>query len=1022
MNLTRFALDNERLVGLLTALSMAAGVAFYLDFPSKEDPEVTVREAVVTALYPGMSPERVEDLITRKLEKKIRLIPEVEHIQASSKAGMAIVHVIVSDRFFDMARIWQDLRNKMNDVREDLPEGTAGPFVNDEFGDVYVATVAITAAGFSMHELRDVARAARDEIYSLDGVKKVVLHGAQREQVYLETSDARLARYGISPIELERTLRDQNVILPGGSVDTGLLSVAIEPSGSFETVEDIENLLIRIPATGDVAYLKDLVRVNRAYVDPPETKAYFGGRPAVVLAVSMMKGGNVLEFGPRLRERVKRIEAGLPVGYQMEFATYQARYVAESVQGVALNVYETLGIVLVVVMVFLGVRTGLIVGTVVPMTMLLTIVIMRVLGIELQRVSLATLIIALGLLVDNGIVMAEEIGRRLREGEDRRDAAIAAGRSLAIPLLTSSITTILAFMPLALAPDDTGEYLRSMTIVIAVTLLCSWLLAVCVTPLLCVRWMQPEILTPEQIARAYEGRMFQIYRALLERVLRRPVSFVSAIGAALASSVVLLEEVPQQFMPNSPRSQFMIYVDLPAGYGFHATDAEVRRLLDWLGDEETNPEVASHVAYVGYGGPRFFVPLSPRDAAPNVAFVLVNTKSVEAVDALLDRTRRRMTEHHPVVFSRVKKFWLGTSETGLVKIRVSGQHRDRLAALGEDVRSALRAIPGTIDVHSDWENRVSKVRIRVDQPRARRAGVSSREVATSLNGYFSGEYVTDYREADRVIPVVFRAIDSERRNLDRVRSLNIYSEGRGADVGLLQVADFEARTQLSRIERRDLARTITISAKHAWLQAAQLEEELAPALERLSSELPLGYSLQLDGETKDANDANQALAAFVPHALAAMVVILVWQFNSFLKPAIVFITIPITFIGAIAGLWLTDSYLGFMATLGFLSLAGIIINNAIVLLETIQSEIDSGETPYDAVVFASVSRFQPVMMTTLTTVLGLIPLMVPADPLFSAMAVVISFGIGFGTLLTLLAVPALYALFFRVEFPARARV
>ena len=1017
MDLTRFALDNARVVGLLTVLLMLAGVAVYLNFPSKEDPEVTVREAVVTAAFPGMPPERIEELITRKIEKKIRLIPEVEHVKSTSKTGISITHVVVYDEFFEMKPIWQNLRNKMNDVRSELPEGTLGPQVDDEFGDVYVATIALTGSGFDLVEMHDVAKGLRDELYTIDGAKKVVIHGDVPERIELVTTNARLARYGLSPDALIANLRNQNVILPGGTVDTGLLAITIEPSGNFESLDAIRRMPIELPTSAEIVYLEDIVEVRRGLVDPAPTRAYFDGEPAIVLAVSMMKGRNVLEFGPRLRKRVAELEGALPIGYQLEFATYQARYVAESVQGVALNVYETLGIVLAVVMFFLGLRTGLIVGTVVPMTMLVTLVVMRVVDIELQRVSLATLIIALGLLVDNGIVIAEEIGRRLREGEDRRDATIDAGRTLALPLLTSSITTILAFMPLAMAPDDSGEYLRSMSQVILITLMASWLLAVLVTPLMCFRWLKPVEMTQEEIDHQYDGRLFVAYRRLLLAVMRRKELFVGTVLLALVFSLGLLQSIPQQFMPNSPRSQFMIYLDLPAGYGASATNAEVKRFVKWLSDERVNPEITNSVAYVGYGGPRFFVPLSPRDMGENVAFVLVNTDSVESVEAVMDRARTRLFEEHAAVFPRLKQFWLGTSETGLVKLRVTGPDAEELAAIGERVEALYRSVDGTVDVHNDWENRITKVRVAVDQTRARHAGVNSRDIAASLNAFFSGEPVTVYREGDKVIPVALRADEQERGRLDQLYNTNVYSGQGDGNVALLQVADLEEVTELSRIRRRDLSRAITISAKHAWLQAAELEAAMASGLEALRAELPPGYRVEKDGETKDADDANAALGAYVPHALAAMVIILVWQFNSFLKPIIVFTTIPITFIGAIGGLWITGAYLGFMAILGFLSLAGIIINNAIVLLETTQSEIDSGASPFDAVIGASISRFQPVMMTTLTTVLGLIPLMVPPDPLFAGMAIVISFGIGVGTLLTLLIVPSLYAILYRVPVP-----
>uniref|UniRef100_UPI002603A058 efflux RND transporter permease subunit n=1 Tax=Pelagibius sp. TaxID=1931238 RepID=UPI002603A058 len=778
--------------------------------------------------------------------------------------------------------------------------------------------------------------------------------------------------------------------------------------------------VITIPATEQVAYLRDVLSVSRAYQDPPQALAYYNGQPAIVLAVSMQKKGvNVLDFGPRVKAKVAEIEAELPIGYALDFATYQADYVAESVDGVTLNVYETLGIVLAMVMLFLGWRTGLIVGSIVPLTMLVSLVFMSVLGIELERVSLATMIIALGLLVDNGIVIAEDIGRRMAAGASRQEAALGTGRQLSLPLLTSSLTTILAFLPLMLASDSSGEYMRSMSLVIMIALMSSWLLAMCFTPLLCVWFMGEPKTTPAQVKAAYDGRVYQIYKAVLRWLLRARIPFVIAVAAGLVGGFTLLAQVPQQFFPESSRNQFYIYLDLPNGATTKATAETVQKVVAWLGDEEVNPEVVSNVAYVGYGGPRFFVPLAPRDEDPHVAFILVTASDVEAVDPLIERSRLYLAENHPEAYGRLKKFFLGNSETGLLEVRLRGRDLETVAAYGKEVEAALRAVPGALDIHNNWENRTTKVLVEIDQVRARRAGVTSEEIAQSLNTFFTGEAVTAYREGDQIIPIVLRANDAERTNMDRLRSIEVYSASGGHSVLLSEVADFVPVNQYSRIERYNLKRTVTVQAKHSWLQAVELLAAVEPALQRIEARLPAGYSIEVGGEPEDAAKGEQALFEFVPHCLALIVLILVWQFNSFTKPVIIFITIPLSFVGAAVGLLATGAFMGFMAMLGFLSLAGIIINNAIVLLDQIKVEIEQGATPYDAVINASVSRLQPVMMTTLTTILGLLPLMLPPDPLFFAMAVVIAAGLSVGTILTLATVPVLYTLFNGVKIPSK---
>ncbi|MGD8503739.1 MAG: efflux RND transporter permease subunit, partial [Syntrophobacterales bacterium] len=911
-----------------------------------------------------------------------------------------------------------DLRNKMDDVRPELPEGTIGPFVDDEFGDVSVVLVALTAEGFSMAEMRDVARDIQDDFYTIPGIRKVELHGVQSERVFLEISNARLAQYGLSPTELAQTLMKQNIILPGGSVDTGAVELVVEPSGNFESVEDIENVVIRLPSSNQVAYLKDIATVKRAYIDPPTQKVYYDGKPAIILAVEQMeKGVNVLDFTPRVQKRVEEWQNRLPIGYQVDVAFYQAKYVKESVSGVFKNLIQTLVTVLAVVMLFLGLRTGLIVGTIVPLTMIVTLVWMRVLGLELHRITLATLIISLGLLVDNGIVMAEEVGRRMLEGEERRDAAINAGKTLALPLLTSTLTTILAFVPLAMAPNVTGEYLSSMATVIAITLLTSWVLANMVTPLNCYWFLKPKALTEEEIQAQYQKPMYQIYKRLLTFALNNRIVVLGVVAGLMFGAITLMGLVRKQFMPDSERDQYMIYLDVPAGYGSNAMDRTAVRFLEWLEDEKANPEVTSSIAYVGYGGPRFFQTFGPRAPAPNISFILVTTKDFDSIFSSMDKTREYLAQNFPEVYPRIKTFWLGANETGLIEVRISGPGHDKIYEISQQVEGALRDIPGTEGIYSDWENRVSKVFVDIDQPRARRAGVTSEEIANSLNAFFSGSPITDYREEDKAIPVMLRAIGAERKTLDRLRTVEVYSSTRKDNVPLTQVANLRTEVMYNQIYRRNLLPTVTVEAKHLWLQAAELEEALSPALDKIMEDLPPRHFWEWGGESENSAKAQNALKIFIPHALGAMILLMVWQFNSYAKPAIIFITIPLVLIGAAPGLLLTGAFFGFMAILGFLSLAGIIINNAIVLLDSIQNEIDGGAKPYDAVYTACLTRFKPVLMTTLTTILGLVSLMIPPDPMFFAMGVVISFGLAAGTLLTLVVVPVLYSMFFRVEIP-----
>ena len=1015
-NITRFALDYSRVTILFILFAAVFGTTVFLSYPKREDPSIVIREAVVTAAFPGMATQRVEDLITRKLEEKIREIPEVDEIRSDSKTGLSIVHVTVRDEIANLAAVWQDLRNKMNDIRGELPSGTKGPAVNDEFGLTAVATVALWADGFSLAEMREVARDLRDQLYGLDGIKRVELYGVQEERIYLEFSDARLSQFGVSPALIAQALVQQNIILPGGNVNVAGQKVAIEPSGNFRSVDDIRNVLVAIPGTERVVPLIDIATVTRGYVDPPDKPVFFNGKPAIVLSVSINDGVNSVEFGERLTRRLDAIENSLPIGYVLEYATYQPDLVDAAVDGAVNNLYQTLVIVLIVVVVFLGLRVGLIVGAFVPLTMLVSIIVMRLLDVELQRMSIASMIIALGLLVDNGIVVAEDIRNRIQKGDSARDAAVAGGKTLALPLLTSSLTTIFAFLPIVLQVGATGEYTLSLGQVLMTTLLASWFLAMFVTPALCA-WF---IKRPAARGGAkgpgedlYSGRFYQIYRGFLQTVLRRRAVFIVAVAVAFVAAGYGFRFVAQEFFPPNDRNQYLVYLDLPAGTDIATTSDVVQRLGGWLKDSKQNPEVTSVIGYVGSGGPRFFLSLAPLDADPHVAFMLVSTDSNDQVPELVRRTRRYLLDHAPEARGRVKQLWFGGSETGLVEVRLVGPDGDVLTDKADGLVGALSAIPGTLDIKQDWENKVLKVNVEVDQSRARRAGLTSQDIANSLATFIDGAAVTDYREGDKVIEVIGRGAADERGNLFNLPQINVYSSLTGEAVPLTQIASFRPEWAFSRIRRADQERTLTVSAKHQYLKANQLIAELQPALASL--ELPAGYRWEMGGEVENSAEAMEKLLANVPLAGALIIALLVWQFNSYRRATIILATIPLSLIGVVVGLLVMNAVFGFMVILGLLSLAGIVINNGIVLIDRIDSARAEGQSLNEAIVNAAVTRFRPILMTTITTILGLLPLIVSRDPLFFGMAIAIAFGLAVATVITLGLVPVLYSILFRAK-------
>jgi multidrug efflux pump len=1026
--ITRFSLDANRLTIVFIASVIILGLIQFFDFPRQEDPPIVIREVVVTAFFPGMEPAEMEELVTRRLEAELRTLPELDDIWSDSKHGVSIIHAETRDEFDDLDLIWQKVRNKMSDIAPHLPSGTIGPFVNDEFGLTAVATIALWSEGFSMADMRIVARDLRDRLYELPGIRKIDLHGVHQEQVFLKFSATRLAQFGITAGEIINTLVEQNIVLPGGRVDAAEQNVIVSPTGNFRSVDDIENVEFSIPRTQQIIRLRDILTVERGYADPPRDLAYYNGKRAIVISVSITPGVNSVAFGEQLTSKLKVLESQLPVGYVLEFATFQPDLVEAAVNGGLNNVYLTIVIVLVVVMLFLGVRTGLIVGSFVPLTMLLGMIVMRLVGIEFERVSIASSIIALGMLVDNGIVIAEDIRGRLERGEERRQACIETGRTLSIPLLTSSLTTILAFLPMLLMDGQTGEYAFSLPMVVILLLLSSWFLSMYVTPALCFWFMKVKVAPKPDVPvetgpvatsqssekDPYSKGFYRIYRGLLGGLLRmRIIVLIGAFAAIVLGGFIGSQLVREFFGPSTDRNQFLVYVDLPAGYRIETTDDTVQRLSAWLSNKEINPEVASTIAYVGSGGPRFFLVLSPVQPNPHVAFLVVNTETSDQVPGLMRRIRERFLDDFPEASGRVKQMWMGSAEPGFVEIRLYGPDPEYLYEKGNQLVDGLRAMPGSLDVRSDWENKTPAARIIVDQVQARRAGISSRDVAISLQSHADGLETTEYREGDIAIPVLARSVEEHRRELGDLWNVKVISSQTGKVVALTQIAEIEVESDFYRIARRNQERCLTVEVKHETLRAPELLAAAVPLIEEL--QLKPEYRWEVGGEIEQGAETMEKLMRWMPICVYGIFVLLIWQFNSFRRPLIIFITIPLAFTGGFIGLEIMRAPFDFFAMLGLLSLAGVIINNGIVLIDKIDSDRDEGGDPYTAVVNAALSRFRPILMTTVTTVCGLLPLIISVDPLFFAMAVILAFGLIFGTVLTLGVVPVLYAVLFRVK-------
>ncbi len=1023
MNLSVTALRYQSAVFLIAVLVMAYGAYSYFNLPAREDPEILVREAVVVTTYPGLEASRIEMLVTKPLEEAIISLPEIKEVRSTSMDGVSIIHPVLDDNYTDLGQIFDQLREKVQDAARNLPEGTNPPVLNDEFGDVAIITLALWGDDFEQRQLYDYAQHLRDQMLSIPGTKKIEIVGAQPQQIFIEFQDAVASQFGISPGELVAAIQNQNIILPGGQIDTGDTAFIISPTGDYRSLADIEATLLNVPGSEGLVRLGDVATVRHGYIDPPSNKAYFNGHEAVVLTVAMRSDQSVINYSRRASATIDELRTTLPAGLNFDVITYQADQVENAVYGVSVNMMQTLFIVLIVVVIFLGIRTGLVVGSIIPAVILATLGVMGIFGMQLERMSLATLIISLGLLVDNGIVIAEDFKRRLTEHGDRDRALQQTSSELAFPLLASSFTTIAVFLPLMIAQTASAEYTRSISQVIMISLSLSWVFAMTVTTTLCYHFVsvpappangaRPKPSLSEKVFAGAEN----VYGKILNLLLRFRWSYVGFMVVTLVLSVALMGTINQKFLPESDRAQILVYVDLPAGVTQRTTQARLEQMMKVIDDKERYPDVISYAGYVGFGGPRFVLSLAPVDPAPNKAFVVINLSDIEAAIANVPRLRDDFRAAVPDANTRVSRMFLGQSDPNVIELQIKGPDADYIFEQSVHLERMLLDIPGTIDIWSDWYNRIDRLEVRVDQQAARIAGVTSADIARVLGQFASGSPVSQYRDGDEVIPIVIRSTGSERNSIDRLRTASLYSSTADEAIPLSQVASVDRVPGYSFIQREDLTRTVTVQGRNPGLTPQDMVPILAPKIAEFNKTLAPGHYVEFDGLLNEINATNAALAATMPLIFSLFLVTLVLQFNGFKRPILLLMTLPFVVIGAAVGLYVMQATFGFMVILALFALIGILINNSIVLVDRIDIETqDPGRDRFEAVVSACQRRLWPILMSTVTTVIGLLPLIIAKDILFFGMASALAFGLGLGTLLVSLGLtPVLYCLFFGIS-------
>lgn len=1025
MNMTQFAIEKKRITTVSLLLILVAGLMTYFNMPRAEDPGFTIRTALILTYYPGASPERVEMLITDKLEKRIQEMPEIDFIESESKTGISIINVNIKESYTEMRPIWDSLRRKVNAAATELPSGVIGPRVNDEFGDVFGTLIAITGDGYTYAELKEVADNVRNDLLLIEEIAKVEISGAQEERIFVEFNNSRLAELGLSPAQLQAILEARNIIFPGGEVYTENERIVLEPSGNFESVEELRRTVIQLPGRSELLYLGDLAHIERGYVDPPQSKVRFGGEPALILAISLREGGNIINLGDAVEEKLTEFRQSYPIGLDFEILFFQPHFVHQKIQQFTSNLIQAVVLVIIVMLIFLGIRTGLVIASLIPTAMVMAIMVMGFLNIGLDQMSLAALIIALGMLVDNAIVMSESIMVMMNEGKKPIQAAIDSAKELRISLLTSSLTTAAAFLPIYLAESAVGEYTSAIFEVVTITLLCSWVLALTMTPMLCVIFLKAKTISPD----SYNTRFYQAYRGTLITSLRHPFISIGLTLLVFFGAMQLTAYIPAIFFPSNDKPVMDVSLKYPIGTPFEKTEAMVYEVEEFIkgelmvktdeSGEVQKDGVTSFASFIGSGAPRFYLSYMQEQTNSGYAYMLVNVSSYASINpSIKPKLEAFCRKHFPDLTPEIGPLNLGPPVAAPLQIRISGKDADAIFNIVDGVKAHLEDVPGTKNIDDNWGRRTKKLNVKINQPRAQRAGLTSQDIAMSLQTILSGITVSDFREEDEVIPIVLRSVAADRKDIGKLESHNIFVQQTGRTVPLKQVADVEVVFQPSQIMRRDRLKTVTVSAfLEPGYNAIAIANQLETWLQEESKSWPVGYKYSQGGELESSGDAQQSIGAKLPIAALVIVLLLVFQFDSIRRPAIILLTIPLGLIGVFIGLFLTQLPLGFMAFLGVVSLAGIVINNAIVLIDRIQIEItENGHPPNRAIVEAAQRRLRPILLTTATTVGGLVPLWLGGGALFEAMAAAILFGLIFATALTLGFVPLMYSLFFRVSF------
>ncbi|WP_312521501.1 efflux RND transporter permease subunit [Anaerospora sp.] len=1009
LNLTEWALKHKEIVYFFVILTFVMGIFSYRQLGRMEDPDFVIRQMLISVAWPGATARQVEEQVTDKIEKKLQDTPGIDYLKSYSQPGKAVIYVTLKDSVNekDVRPTWLEVRNMVNDIKSTLPQGVVGPSFNDRFDDVFGCIYALTSDGYSYEEMRERAEQIRRTLLGVKNVKKVDLIGVQPERIYIEMESSKLAQLGIDPNVIINAVKTQNTMNASGMVETSSDNVYLRVSGIVDDVATLRNLPLRVNER--TFRLGDIAKVDRSYVEPMEPKMVFNGQQSIGLAISMEKGGNILTLGDNLDKTMQGLQKELPLGLELHQVLYQPEIVKASIGEFVKSLWEAIAIVLIVSFLSLGVRSGIVVALCIPLVIAGIFVGMQIMGIDLHKVSLGALIIALGLLVDDAIIAVEMMTVKLEQGWSRFDAACYAYTATAFPMLTGTLITCAGFIPIGFSKGSASEFTSSIFTVVTIALLLSWFVSVLVTPLLGYKLIRPKHVAAEN-QDMYDSKFYRLFRRTLTWCLEHRKLVLSITAGCFIGSIGLLSFVKQEFFPPSVRTELIVELTLPEGSSMIAAEQEAQKFAQSItGDGD----IASYSYYVGQGAPRFVLTSDPKLPASNYAQFVIVAKDLKAREALEIKINKLFAEQFENVRGHVKLIQTGPPSPYPVMLRISGYDHEMVRSIAQQVSDVLVNNPKLAHVNWDWNEKNKVMHLNIDQDKARALGVDSQNLALSLQMQISGSKVAEFYEGDKTVNIVYQLDSHNRKDLSAVKNLPVHI-GSGKFVPLEQIAVISYEAEEGLIWRRDLKPTITVQAEVLpGVTGNDATKQVYEELKTLRASLPAGYSVDIGGSLEKSKSSMEFLLQPVPAMIVLIVILLMFQLQKMSLMVLTLLTAPLGIIGVSISMLLTLRPMGFVAELGILALSGMIIRNSVILIDQIEQHIKAGEAPWEAIINSAVLRFRPIMLTAAAAILGMIPL-IPST-FWGPMAVAIAGGLLGATILTLLVLPTMYAVAFKVK-------